>query len=105
MSKRVFEIDDVGDSNVDARLIEICINEHRRPEHAIGVRAIFPAAGDWRAIEEAPKDGTEVLLWHPDYVGVGQWDGGGWFGKGAVHYPNPLYFALVNPPKEGGRRE
>ncbi len=31
---------------------------------------------DWQPIETAPRDGTEILLWAPDYshrAGIGAW--------------------------------
>lgn len=34
----VVEIEAENDPSVDAKLVAICINEHRRPEHAVTVR-------------------------------------------------------------------
>jgi hypothetical protein len=34
---------------------------------------------EWRPIDTAPKDGTEIILGSPNFVTCGKWDNSGFF--------------------------
>jgi hypothetical protein len=73
---------------------------------------------DWRPIETAPKDGTTVLLWFPDFrrkCWIGEWIEKEEKRNGVITYrsahwvtglslslwnerPDPSHWAPVNPP-------
>ena len=56
--------------------------------------------GGWRPIEEAPKDGVEVLLAQvgKDYrVGYGVWNNGIW--TGLSYEANPTHFMPLDTPE------
>lgn len=62
-------------------------------------------ASDWRDIATAPKDGTRVLLGHPEWWESGSWAGdrnhGLWENDSAdILIPQPTHYMPIVGPKE-----
>ena len=59
----------------------------------------------WRAIEEAPKDGTYVLVWRPDegdchheaHAGIDTWTGRSWY-RSRLNQQPTHFMPLPAPP-------
>lgn len=73
------------------------------------------AERQWRPIETAPKDGTMIMLGHPDFPAeAGWWEYGSWFQgwccgghRSDMYGPSfePTHWQPVVAPPEGGRHE
>jgi hypothetical protein len=64
-----------------------------------GNRRFYPGKGrgrgmTWQPIETAPKDGTEVLLYHPD-LGMACWP---WWGRQGPWHEVTHWMPLPPPP-------
>lgn len=55
----------------------------------------LPVAGVWQPIETAPMDGTEVILFYPDYTDDG-FVTAGYFHRATSDYESYWYADLVN---------
>lgn len=55
----------------------------------------------WQPISEAPKDGTDVLIYDDEFgPEMGGWNGKYWRESGTCLERNPTHFMLITPPGE-----